>query len=186
VEKLASITYRQFLEEVCGYDPQVGDFYQGSTQGYFGVGIDACSAIDARANWNPGFDGMDLALAEMASLGLPLHVTELDVNGAQGGQQATSAEISENADTTAGGLVADAEKRLADQYANMFRAFVKHKDSIKMVTLWGVNDGVSWRANGRPLLFDGKNQPKPAFDAVLRVAREAKASSAAPAATVVP
>ncbi len=60
VEKLASITYRQFLEEVCGYDPQVGDFYQGSTQGYFGVGIDACSAIDARGNWNPGFDGMDL------------------------------------------------------------------------------------------------------------------------------
>lgn len=135
---------------------------------------------------SPTFDGMDQALAEMASLGLPLHVTELDVNGAQGGQRAMSAEISENAAATQGGLVADADKRLADQYENMFRAFVKHKDSVKMITFWGVNDGVSWRANGRPLLFDGKNQLKPAFDAVLRVVHEAKANPPAAATTVAP
>jgi len=48
------------------------------------------------------------------------------------------------------------------------------KDSVKVVTFWGVNDGVSWRANGKPLLFDRNNQPKPAFDAVIRVATEAK------------
>lgn len=126
---------------------------------------------------SPSFDGMDQALTEMASLGLPIHVTELDVNSAQGGQRLMSAEISENAAATQGGLVDDANKRLADQYANMFRAFIKHRDSIKMVTLWGVNDGVSWRANGRPLLFDGKNQPKPAFDAVIREALDAKKNS---------
>ncbi|MGC3959971.1 MAG: endo-1,4-beta-xylanase [Verrucomicrobiota bacterium] len=123
---------------------------------------------------SPSFDGMDEALTELATLGLPIHVTELDVNGAQGGQRDLNAEISENANATQGGLVKDANQRLADQYANMFRAFLKHKDSIKMVTLWGVNDAVSWRANGRPLLFDGKNQPKPAFDAVIRVALDAK------------
>jgi hypothetical protein len=33
-----------------------------------------------------------------------------------------------------------------------------------------VNDAVSWRANGKPLLFDGGNRPKPAFDAVIRAA----------------
>ena len=60
IAKLASITYREFLLDVCGYDSQVADFYQTSTAGYFGVGIDACTALDARANWNPGFDGMDL------------------------------------------------------------------------------------------------------------------------------
>jgi len=37
-----------------------------------------------------------------------------------------------------------------------------------VVTLWGVNDAVSWRAQGHPLLFDGNDQPKPAFDAVIR------------------
>jgi GH35 family endo-1,4-beta-xylanase len=30
-----------------------------------------------------------------------------------------------------------------------------------------MNDAVAWRANGKPLLFDGNNQPKPAFDAVI-------------------
>ena len=39
---------------------------------------------------------------------------------------------------------------------------------MKVVTFWGVNDAVSWRANGNPLLFDGNDQPKPAFDAVIR------------------
>jgi endo-1,4-beta-xylanase len=123
----------------------------------------------------PSFEGMDQCLTELAALGLPIHITELDVNGARAGQQSGSAEISENAATTQGGQVDDANQRLAQQYGNLFRAFLKHRDSVKMVTFWGVNDGVSWRANGRPLLFDGHNQPKPAFDAVLRVAREKNA-----------
>lgn len=119
---------------------------------------------------SPTFDGIDRTLTELASLGLPIHITELDVNSAQGGQRNTGADITQNAATTQGGLVDDANRRLADQYANLFRAFIKHKNSVKMVTLWGVNDAVSWRADGRPLLFDGNNQPKPALDAVIRVA----------------
>ncbi len=132
-------------------------------------------AIGSQAHVNvssPSFEGMDACLTEIASLGLPIHITELDVNGARAGQQNGGADISENAASTQGGLIDDANKRLADQYANLFRAFVKHRDSVKMVTLWGVNDAVSWRANGKPLLFDGNNQPKPAFDAVIRVATE--------------
>jgi len=119
---------------------------------------------------SPSFAGMDACLTELASLGLPVHITELDVNGARGGQQSASADISENAATTQGGLIDDANRRLADQYANIFKAFLKHKNSVKMVTFWGVNDGVSWRASGKPLLFDANNQPKPAFDAVIGVA----------------
>ncbi len=118
------------------------------------------------------FESMDRALTEIATLGLPIHITELDVNSAQGGQRSNSADISENATTTQGGLVSDVDRKLADAYAGLFRAFVKHKDSVKVVTFWGVNDGVSWRANGKPLLFDGNNNPKPAFDAVLKVAAE--------------
>jgi GH35 family endo-1,4-beta-xylanase len=41
-----------------------------------------------------------------------------------------------------------------------------------VVTFWGVNDAVSWRAKGKPLLFDGNNEPKPAFDAVVAEARK--------------
>ncbi|MGO8678639.1 MAG: endo-1,4-beta-xylanase [Limisphaerales bacterium] len=119
---------------------------------------------------SPSFEAEDQALTELETLGLPIHITELDVNSAQGGQRSTSGDIASNAATTQGGLVDDANRRLADAYAGLFRAFVKHGKSVKMVTFWGANDAVSWRANGKPLLFDGKDQPKPAFDAVIRAA----------------
>ncbi|MBL9174881.1 MAG: endo-1,4-beta-xylanase [Verrucomicrobiales bacterium] len=121
----------------------------------------------AHVNVSTTFEAMDQALTEIATLGLPIHITELDVNGAQGGQGGFGANVADNAATTQGGLVADADKRLADAYAGIFRAFVKHRDTVKLITFWGVNDAVSWRAQGRPLLFDGENQPKSAFQAVI-------------------
>ena len=125
---------------------------------------------------SPSFAAEDQALTELEELGLPIHITELDVNGARSGQGNTGADVASNAATTQGGLVDDANRRLAQQYANLFRAFLKHRDAVKVVTFWGVNDGVSWRANGRPLLFDGHDQPKPAFDAVIAEAKKTAAS----------
>jgi endo-1,4-beta-xylanase len=121
----------------------------------------------AHLNVSTGFGNMDQTLTELASLGLPIHITELDVNSAQGGQRSTGADVAANATTTQGGLVSDADRKLAEAYAGIFRAFLKHEKSVKVVTFWGANDAVSWRANGQPLLFDGSNQPKPAFDAVI-------------------
>ena len=136
-------------------------------------------AIGTQAHLNvssASFESMDQALTEMETLGLPIHVTELDINSAQGGQRSTGADIANNADATKGGLVDDANKRLADAYAGIFRAFLKHKDHVKLVTFWGANDAVSWRANGKPLLFDSSNQPKPAFEAVIEEAKKASAA----------
>lgn len=124
----------------------------------------------AHINVSTTFETMDQSLTEIATLGLPIHITELDVNSAAGGQRGFGADIANNAATTQGGLVSDADKKLADAYAGIFRAFVKHRDSVKLVTFWGPNDALSWRAQGKPLLFDGNNQPKPAFDAVIRTA----------------
>ena len=50
---------------------------------------------------------------------------------------------------------------------------MKHRDSVKLVTFWGVNDALSWRAQGKPLLFNGNKRPKPAFDGVIAEARKA-------------
>jgi endo-1,4-beta-xylanase len=126
----------------------------------------------AHVNVSTTFETIDQALEEMASLGLPIHITELDVNTATGGQRGTGADIAAGAAATEGGLVDDANRRLADAYAGFFRAFVKHRDSVEMVTFWGANDAVSWRRFGTPLLFDGENRPKPAFDAVISVATQ--------------
>ena len=129
----------------------------------------------AHVNVSTTFETMDQALAEMATLDLPIHITELDVNSATGGQRGFGADVSANASATQGGLVSDADKKLAEAYAGIFRAFLKHRDSVKMVTFWGANDANSWRAQGKPLLFDGDSKPKPAFEAVIAEARKASA-----------
>ncbi len=133
-------------------------------------------AIGSQAHLNVSmtFENMDAALTEMKVLGLPIHITELDVNSAQRGQGNTGADVAANSAATQGGLVSDADQKLAEAYAGVFRAFLKHRDAVKMVTFWGVNDAVSWRSNGKPLLFDGNNQPKAAFQAVLGTAGQQK------------
>jgi endo-1,4-beta-xylanase len=127
----------------------------------------------AHVNVSMTFETMDQTLADLATLGLPVHITELDVNSAAGGQRGFGADVASNAATTEGGLVSDADKKLAETYAGIFRAFIKHRDAVKLVTFWGVDDGVSWRAQGKPLLFDADCKPKPAFDAVIAEAKKA-------------
>ncbi len=131
----------------------------------------------AHVNVSTTFETMDQALMEMATLGLPIHITELDVNSAARGQRGTGADTAANAGATQGGLVSDADKRLADAYAGIFRAFLKHRDRVEMVTFWGANDAVSWRRFGTPLLFDGDNKPKPAFEVVIRVVNESRSKT---------
>ena len=126
-------------------------------------------AIGTQAHLNVAvtFDIMDQSLADMKALGLPIHVTELDVNGAMGGQGGFGADIGGNASATDGGLVAEADKKLTEAYTGIFKAFLKHKDVVKVVTFWGPNDANSWRGRARPLLFDSDSKPKPAFHAVM-------------------
>jgi GH35 family endo-1,4-beta-xylanase len=65
------------------------------------------------------------------------------------------------------GLPEEVEKAHAKRYKEFFDLFVKHQDKISRVTLWGVQDGQSWKnkfpVQGRtdyPLLFDRNYQPK--------------------------
>jgi len=135
-------------------------------------------AIGTQAHLNATtgtFEQIDRSLTEIAKLGLPIHITELDLKAAQGGRRSTGAEVAANAAATQGGLVADADERLTRAYEGVFRAIMKHRNSVKLVTFWGANDAVSWRRPGNPLLFDGNSQPKPAFKAVIRVATETPA-----------
>lgn len=125
----------------------------------------------AHVNVSMTYETMDQTLSEIATLGLPVHITELDVNSAVSGQRGFGADVASNSATTEGGLVSESDKKLSDAYAGIFRALAKHRDSVKVVTFWGVNDAVSWRAQGKPLLFDANGQPKPALNAVLAEAK---------------
>ena len=68
LDHLSQKTYQEFLLTVAKVDPQLVDVYQESTVGYFGVGIDATSALDAWGNGNPGFSGMGLGTTPHKSM----------------------------------------------------------------------------------------------------------------------
>ena len=57
--------------------------------------------------------------------------------------------------------------RLAAQetfYRNAFALFASRADDLYSVTVWGLNDGRSWRSEqGAPLLFDNSFRAKPAY-----------------------
>jgi spermidine dehydrogenase len=66
-QKLAKISYADYLTKVCNASPEVLPFFQTYTHDLFGVGIDAVSALscyssddDYGADSYPGFDGMGL------------------------------------------------------------------------------------------------------------------------------
>lgn len=128
------------------------------------------SQTHANLTW-PSAALLDTALTAFAQLGIPLSITELDVNAAQSGQRSQSAEVAQNAQGDRGGVADDANQKLADQYASLFRVFVKHRQNIELVTFWGLTDRDSWRRFGKPLLFDGEWRPKPAFAAVIAEAK---------------
>ena len=126
------------------------------------------SQTHANLIW-PEPDLEDNFLTEVSLLGLPIHITELDVNGSQAGQGSQDADITQNAQVNGGGSpVVSVQEKMAQQYGDLFKVFLKHRNAVKLVTFWGVTDTDSWRSNGHPLLFDGNWQPKLAFRAVIK------------------
>ena len=59
-DRLARISYAQFLTELAGMHSDVIRLYQTVSQPLFGVGIDAVAALDASDTGYPGFSGMGL------------------------------------------------------------------------------------------------------------------------------
>ena len=127
----------------------------------------------------------DSTIAAIAALGVKVNITELDIDVLPAATRSQGAEVTSSADPAAGlnpyaaGLPDSLQQALARRYADLFRVYLKHRDVISRVTFWGVTDGDSWLngwpVRGRtsyPLLFDRAGQPKPAFDAVIRAARE--------------
>jgi endo-1,4-beta-xylanase len=131
----------------------------------------------------PTVDQEDATILAFAALGIKVAISELDIDvlPRRGGQPTAdvSLKIEQNAalNPYANGLPDSVQQQLAARYADLFRVYLKHHDVVERVTFWGVTDAGSWLnnwpVNGRtsyPLLFDRNGQPKPAYDAVLRVA----------------
>jgi len=136
-----------------------------------------------KMDW-PTVEQQDATIAAFKVLGVKVCITELDVDVLPRVMRQQTADVSARAQGTAdsnpytAGLPDSVQQALAKRYADLFGVFVKHRDAITRVTFWGVTDKTSWLndfpVKGRtnyPLLFDRGGKPKPAFDAVIQVAK---------------
>jgi endo-1,4-beta-xylanase len=141
-------------------------------QGHWGMSFPATKDIEA-------------FIDAMAALGVKAMVTEMDIDALpsasayQGADLSVKVELQKQLNPYVDGLPDSVQEKLANRYAGLFAIFVKHKNTVSRVTLWGISDKTSWLNNwpvrGRtnyPLLFDRKYQPKPAFFAVIKTAED--------------
>jgi endo-1,4-beta-xylanase len=135
----------------------------------------------------PTSENIEQFINAVAALGVKVMITEMTIDVLpaafkyEGADIKMMAKLEKRLNPYVDGLPDDMQQKLADRYAELFSLFVKHKDKISRVTLWGVYDGRNWLndwpVRGRtsyPLLFDRNYQPKPAFWAVIKTAQQGK------------
>jgi endo-1,4-beta-xylanase len=147
-----------------------------------GVGIQGHWDIDY-----PIRKDFDAFIDSIGALGVKVMVTEMDVDilprvdNYMGADINVRADLQKKLNPYVDGLPVEAQKKLADRYAELFSMLLAHPGKIGRVTLWGVYDKTSWLNNwpvrGRtsyPLLFNRNYQPKTAFFAVVKTAEVKK------------
>lgn len=153
-----------------------------------GIRIDG---VGIQGHWGlnyPKNEYIESAIDAYGALGVKVMITELEIDVlplTREGQiigtgmmhpQFQLEEFKDYLDPYREGLPAAVEQQLADRYAEIFGIFYRKRDKIDRVTLWGVDDSMSWK-NGYPipdrtnytLLFDRALKPKKAFHSVLAV-----------------
>lgn len=110
---------------------------------------------------NMNLENIRRAYEKYASLGLDIHITELDVS--------VFDHITDKR-TDVSEPTAEMIKTTADFYEEFFKILRNYKEVVKSVTFWGIADDYTWLDNfpvrGRknwPLLFDVNHKPKEAF-----------------------
>ncbi|WP_312398904.1 endo-1,4-beta-xylanase [Sphingobacterium sp.] len=133
-----------------------------------GIGMQGHLNIDY-----PALSDFENSLLAFSALGVKVMITEMEISVLPAPKQTRGAEVSthftynKQLDPYAKGLPKDKEMLLGQRYKDFFALFLKHRDKIDRVTVWGVTDGDSWKNNwpvpGRtdyPLLFDRNYRPK--------------------------
>lgn len=137
-----------------------------------GVRIDAIGMQGHVGLDYPELEEFEASMEAFAALGVNVMITEMDISVLPmpvrnlGADISTNIAYREQLNPYTEGLPEAVNKQLEERYLEFFRLFLKH-DYVTRVTVWGVNDGNSWKngfpVRGRtdyPLLFDRNNQPK--------------------------
>jgi endo-1,4-beta-xylanase len=149
-----------------------------------GIKIDGIG-MQAHIDLNyPDIKEFEKSLIAFSKLGVKVMITELDLSALPtpksgvGADVALSLEYQREMNPYTEGLPENAEQAWTERCNDFFKLFLKHSNKISRVTLWGVNDGSSWRNGwpvpGRtdyPLLFDRNYQPKRIVQLIIEEAK---------------
>lgn len=158
-----------------------------------GIRIDG---VGMQGHWGlnyPETKYIEAAIDAYAACNIKVMITELDVDvlpltkeGQIIGQgmadkQFQLEEFKKFLDPYQNGLPDSVQTLLTKRYEELFGIFYKRKDKIARVTLWGVQDDMSWKNDypipGRtnyPLLWNRDGKPKPALEAILSLPQKMK------------
>lgn len=128
----------------------------------------------------PTVDAFEKSIIAFAQTGAKIMITEMDITVLPTPKENNGADVSLNfnydkkLNPFANGLPDSVATALHNRYADFFHLFLKHKDKISRVTIWGIGDAQSWRnywpVYGRtdyPLLFDRNLKPKPVVQTII-------------------
>ena len=145
-----------------------------------GVGMQGHIGLDY-----PEIEEFEKSIVAFSDLGVKVSVTEFDITvlpspwNNQGAEVSANFEYKKEMNPYADKLPDSVNTAFNARCLDFFKLFLKHEDKLDKITLWGVNDGNSWRNGwpiaGRtdyPLLFDRDNKPKEVVGAIIQAAKE--------------
>lgn len=152
-----------------------------------GVRIDAVGMQGHIGMDYPTVNEFEESIKAFSETGVKVMITELDLTVLEmpdrrvGAEVSASFEYQQKLNPYVNGLPDSVNVAYENRYLDFFKLFLKYQDVITRVTLWGVNDGDSWKNNwpirGRtdyPLLFDRNNEPKPLVAKIIEEALNTK------------
>ena len=145
-----------------------------------GVRIDAVGSQAHMHMDSPTFNDTEDCFRKLKAAGVKILITEWDLsilpNPYSGANISVNFKYSPEMDPYRDGVPDSIQLKWNKRVLGMFQLYFKYNDVIDRVTVWGLNDAVSWLNNfpirGRtdyPLLFDRNNNRKSVVDEIIKM-----------------
>jgi endo-1,4-beta-xylanase len=150
-----------------------------------GCRIDAVGSQAHMHMDSPTLDATETSFKKLNAAGVKILITEWDISilpsPYSGANISTNFTYSREMDPYTEAVPDSVQQKWNKRVLDMFGLFLKYYDVVDRVTVWGLNDAVSWLNNfpihGRkdyPVLFDRNNQRKSVVDEMIKMAKNYK------------
>ncbi len=133
----------------------------------------------------PTLDSTEASFKKLRDAGIHILITEWDISilpsPYEGANVSANFNYSKEMDPYRDGVPDVIQQKWNKRILDMFGLFLKYRDVVDRVTVWGLTDNSTWLNNfpihGRkdyPMLFDRNNQRKPVVDEMIKLAEKFK------------